>query len=279
MSLEGVSRVIGGVGSDHHIRALLQPRQQLMRKGPSTVVGVEHSFLVFDDVQSGAAEMAALQRGEKCLGIEQCTACRIDDEGALAHVRHASTIEKMMGVRSQWCVERHHVALPQQHVKRHILGRRRATTVTGQYAAAEPPQPVHHGHADASCPHHPDGHVAELFSRLVVQPVIVNLGTTDAWIWHCAAPSASTATCSRPRCRASRRHSRRRCRRVQRSPGRCGRSRRFSWRRTARPLGPAREAQGPERRLLWPMLTQRFPEASSMLASETAASVRVGAAP
>ena len=109
-----------------------------MRNRRLTVVGVEHSFLMFDHVQSGAAEMAALQCGEKSFGIEQRTACRIDDEGALAHVLHASTIEKMMRVRSQWCVEGHHVAPPQQHVKRHILGRRRTTTVTGQYAAAEP---------------------------------------------------------------------------------------------------------------------------------------------
>ena len=84
-----------------------------------------------------------------------------------------------MGVRSQRCMERHHIALPQQHFKRHILGGRRATAVKGQHAAAEPAQPVHHGHADASCPDHADGQVAELPSRLVVQPVIVDLGTTD----------------------------------------------------------------------------------------------------
>ena len=39
--------------------------------GPLTVVGVEDSFLAFEDVQRRAAEPAAFQGGEKSLGVEQ----------------------------------------------------------------------------------------------------------------------------------------------------------------------------------------------------------------
>ena len=77
-----------------------------------------------------------------------------------------STIEEMVGFRSQWHMERHHIALPQQYVDRHRLDRGGAATVAGQDAAAEPAQPVQHCHADASRPHHADGHVAELFAGL-----------------------------------------------------------------------------------------------------------------
>ncbi len=62
MSLQGVICVVGGVRSDEHIRQLLQPQQQLVLDGPLAVVGVEDSFLTFEDIQRRAAEPAAFQR-------------------------------------------------------------------------------------------------------------------------------------------------------------------------------------------------------------------------
>ena len=116
------------------------------------MVGIEDSFLAFENVQRRTAQPATFQRRKKSLGIDQCATRRVDDEGAVPHVFETSTIEEMVGVRSQWHMERHHIALPQQHVKRHRLDRGRATTVIGQDAAAEPPQPVQHCHADAPVP-------------------------------------------------------------------------------------------------------------------------------
>ena len=76
-------------------------------------------------------------------------------------------------------MERHHVALLQQRIERHVVGRGFGTTVIGQDAAAEAPQPVDHCCADASCSDDPDGHVAEFFPAHVVQSVVMSLSTAD----------------------------------------------------------------------------------------------------
>ena len=68
---QGVVGVVGGVRGDQHIRQLLQPQQQLVLNGPLAVVGVEDSFLAFEDIQRRAAESAAFQGREKGIGIEK----------------------------------------------------------------------------------------------------------------------------------------------------------------------------------------------------------------
>ena len=73
-------------------------------------------------------------------------------------------------------MKRHHIALLQQRIKRHVLDRGRATTVIGQNAAAESLQPVHHCRANASRSDDSDGHVAELTSAHVIQPIVMDLG-------------------------------------------------------------------------------------------------------
>ena len=76
-------------------------------------------------------------------------------------------------------MERDDIALPQQRIERHVLGRGLGTTVIGQHAAAKAPQPVDHCCADASCSDDPDGHVAEFPPAHVVQSVIMSLSTAD----------------------------------------------------------------------------------------------------
>src|SRR5882672_3343745 len=53
--------VVSGVGSDEHVRQLLQPEQQPALDGLASAVGVEDSFLSLEDVQRRAAQSAAFQ--------------------------------------------------------------------------------------------------------------------------------------------------------------------------------------------------------------------------
>ena len=103
------------------------------------MVGVEDPFFAFEDVQRRTAELAAFQRRKKRLGIEKCTASRIDDEGAMPHLLDTLTIQEMVGVRVKWRMERDDIALLHQLVERHVLGGGLGTTVIGQYAAAKAP--------------------------------------------------------------------------------------------------------------------------------------------
>ena len=58
---ESMVGVVSGVGRDQHVLQLVQP-QQLGLDRRVSAVGVEGPFLTFDDVQSRAAQPAALQR-------------------------------------------------------------------------------------------------------------------------------------------------------------------------------------------------------------------------
>ena len=85
----------------------------------------------------------------------------------------------MVRVRVEWCMERDDIALLQQLIERHVLGGGLGATVMGQYAAAEAPQPVNNGCADASCSDDPDRHIAEFSATDVVQSVVVGLRTGE----------------------------------------------------------------------------------------------------
>jgi two-component system, OmpR family, response regulator VanR len=63
--------VVGGVRIDQHIRQFLQPQQPCALDGPVPAVGVEHSFLSFEDVQRRTAQPAAFQCRNKGLGIKK----------------------------------------------------------------------------------------------------------------------------------------------------------------------------------------------------------------
>src|ERR1700722_4505970 len=68
---QGMVCVVGGVRADKHIRQLLQPQQRFAFDGLASAVGVEYSFLSFEDIQRRAAQSAAFQRWNKGLGIEK----------------------------------------------------------------------------------------------------------------------------------------------------------------------------------------------------------------
>ena len=110
----------------------LQPQQRLVLDGPVPAVGVEDSFLSFEDVQRRTAEPAALQRGEEGLGVEQRAAPGVDDERAVLHLLDASAIEEMVRVRVERRVERDDVALLQQFVERNVVGGGLRPAVVGQ---------------------------------------------------------------------------------------------------------------------------------------------------
>ena len=76
-------------------------------------------------------------------------------------------------------MERHDVAQLQQFIEGNVIGSRHWAAVTGQYPAAETPQPVHDCCADAPCPDYPDGQIAEFFPAYVIQPVLINIRTAD----------------------------------------------------------------------------------------------------
>ena len=149
----------------------------------------------------------------------------------------------------------------------------------GQHPAAETPQPVHDCCADASCSDHPDGQVAQLLAAHVVQPVIVGVGAADDGFGVAAPPSASASACSRPRCRANRRRSRREMPTLAAYPRRCGCMPMLRVEMYVTPARPSARSVGFVICVLWPTLMHRFPSASSTLASDTAASVMVGATP
>src|SRR5258708_7792768 len=68
---QGVVCVIGSVGTNKHIRQLLQPQQRFAFNGFVPAVGVEYSFLSFEDIQRRTAQSAAFQCWNKGLGIKQ----------------------------------------------------------------------------------------------------------------------------------------------------------------------------------------------------------------
>src|SRR6266568_861162 len=68
---QGVVCVVGRVRADKHIRQFLQPQQQFAFNGFVSAVGVEYSFLSFDDIQRRTAQSAAFQCWNKGLGIKK----------------------------------------------------------------------------------------------------------------------------------------------------------------------------------------------------------------
>src|SRR5436190_14467629 len=63
--------VVSGVRTDEHIRHLLQPQQRFAFDGLVPAVGVEYSFLSFEDIQRRSAQSAAFQGWNEGLGIEE----------------------------------------------------------------------------------------------------------------------------------------------------------------------------------------------------------------
>src|SRR5436305_10526952 len=90
--------VVSGVRSDEHVRQLLQLEQQPALYGFASAVGVEDSFLAFDDVQRRAAQPAAFQRYDEALGIEKWAAPGVDDERAVLHLLDVGTVEQVVGI-------------------------------------------------------------------------------------------------------------------------------------------------------------------------------------
>src|SRR5215469_16779458 len=68
---KGMVCVIGGVRANEHVRQLLQPPQRFAFNGFVPAVGVEYSFLSFEDIQRRTAQSAAFQRRNKGLGIKK----------------------------------------------------------------------------------------------------------------------------------------------------------------------------------------------------------------
>src|SRR5882757_217695 len=68
---QGVVCVVGGVRTNKHIRQLLQPQQRFAFNGLVPAVGVEYSFLSFEDIQRRTAQSAAFQCRNKGLGIKK----------------------------------------------------------------------------------------------------------------------------------------------------------------------------------------------------------------
>src|ERR1700722_5631632 len=62
---QGVLCVIRGVRADNHIRQFLQSQQRLAFNGLVSAVGVEYSFLAFEDIQRRTAQPAAFQFRKK----------------------------------------------------------------------------------------------------------------------------------------------------------------------------------------------------------------------
>src|SRR5215469_7479691 len=68
---QGVICVVGGVRTDKRIRQFLQPQQRFAFDGLVSAVGVEDSFLAFEDIQRRAAQSAAFQCWNKSFGIKK----------------------------------------------------------------------------------------------------------------------------------------------------------------------------------------------------------------
>jgi hypothetical protein len=109
---QGVVGVVGGVRTDEHIRQFVQPQQGLAFDGFVSAVGVEYSFLSFEDIQRRTAQSAAFQRWNKGLGIEESTASSVDNERTVLHLPDTSTIQEMVCIRVERRMERYDVALP-----------------------------------------------------------------------------------------------------------------------------------------------------------------------
>src|SRR3981081_1115513 len=157
---QGVVGVIGGVRTDEHIRHSLQTQQGFTFNGCVSAVGVEDSFLSFEDIQRRAAQSAALQGWNEGLGLQKGTASSIDNERTVFHLRDALTIQEMVCVRVEWGMERDNVAQLQQFIERNVIGSGLRAIVMGKYSAAETSQPVDDCCANASCSNYPNGQIA-----------------------------------------------------------------------------------------------------------------------
>src|SRR5258708_21748904 len=96
---QGVVCVIGGVRTNKHIRQLLQPQQRFAFNGFVSAVGVEYSFLSFEDIQRRTAQPAAFQCWNKGLGIKKRTASSVDNERAVLHLLDTLTIHELVCIR------------------------------------------------------------------------------------------------------------------------------------------------------------------------------------
>ena len=121
---DGVVGVVGRVRGDEHVRHRLEPQEQVALDGPVPEVGVEDPFLALEDVQRRTAQAAALQCRRESLGVDECTAPGVDDDGAGLQPLDASAVEEMAGVGGERGVQRHDVALLQQLVERDVPRRR-----------------------------------------------------------------------------------------------------------------------------------------------------------
>src|ERR1700730_12262244 len=149
---QGMVCVIGGMRADNHLRQLLQPQKRLAFNGLAPAVGVEYSFLSFEDIQRRTAQPAAFHCRGKGLRVEKRAASGIDDVRAALHLLDAPTVQEMVRVRVERRMERYDVAQLQQFIEGHVIGSRLGVPVAGQYPAAETPPPVHDCRADAPCP-------------------------------------------------------------------------------------------------------------------------------
>ena len=69
-----------------------------MFNGSLPAVGVEDSFLAFEDIQRRAAQSAILQGVQKGMVSRRCPVPGVDDEGAVLHLLDTSTAEEMVRV-------------------------------------------------------------------------------------------------------------------------------------------------------------------------------------
>src|SRR3954471_3907571 len=160
---QGVVRVVSGVRSDRHVRQPVQPQQQSAVDGPVAAIGIEDSFLAFEDVQRRAAQSAALQGADERLGIEKCTASGVDNERAVLHALDAFAVQEMACLGGEWRMERHDVALVEQCTESDVVGVSPRARVIRARSAAKPTTPVDDRAADASGSDYADGEVTELF--------------------------------------------------------------------------------------------------------------------
>src|SRR4051794_17404072 len=135
---EGVVCVVSGVRSDRHVRQPVQPQQQSALDGPVAAIGIEDSFLAFEDVQRRAAQSAALQGADERLGIEKCTATGVDNERAVLHALDAFAVQEMVSLGGEWRMERHDVALVEQCTQSDVIGAAPGTRVIREGSATKP---------------------------------------------------------------------------------------------------------------------------------------------
>ena len=161
--------------SDEDIRQFMQSRQRRIKLENTTVVEVEGAFLTFEDVQRGTTEPPAFKGMEKGLRIEERPPSRIDDEGTWLHLADPLTIQEVVGLHGEWCVERDDIALRQQCIEGHAVERGVSMTVRDKYPTAETLQPFDDFSSDTSCSDHTDCHVTEFPSGYLAQSIVVRL--------------------------------------------------------------------------------------------------------